>query len=355
MEFLSKLNIVEILKIGSIGLGFLLALMSYILLKKEQEKDKPNKSFLNTTRTFMLFSILIMLLGIISEFLKTKSSLNIELGNNKISINELSYTSLSTLDAKDYFINSEFGFAFKKPNQNWTNIKSEKGIDGLLKIMQIKSKLITKENLELAFSRSPLGSLFKNATLYYFENLESKTNISLTDSSGNDLINELVKKRSKVLSDTNSLFGYDTTDVEDKKEYLDEILEYRKSILGFDSIVAREAFLLSIYPKDSLPDYLRKLKLPGFYSSYSIALGLNTDKLVANEKQILAGAELNLNNVRIKNIISNFQNKKWLMFTENKHYFFVIEISYSPQISSTTDLWDNLQDALNSFTLIADR
>lgn len=355
MEFLKELNIVEILKIGSIGLGFLLALMSYMLIKREQERERPNKSFLNTARTFMLFSILIMLLGIISEFLKTKSSLNIRLGDNEISINEQSYSSLSALDTKDYFINSEFGFAFKKPNQSWTNIKSEKGIDGLLKIMQVKSKLITKENLELGFSKSPLGSLFKNATLYYFENLESKTNISFTDSTGNDLINDLIKERSKTLLDTNSLFGYDTTDIEDKKDYLDEILEYRKTILGLDTIVAKESFLLSIYPKDSLPDYLRKLKLPGFYTSYSIALGLNTDKLVANEKQILAGAELNLNNVTIKNTISNFQNKKWLMFTENEHYFFVIEINYSPQISSTTDLWDNLQDALNSFTLIMDK
>jgi hypothetical protein len=355
MEFLKELNIVEILKIGSIGLGFLLALMSYMLLKKEQEKDKPNKSVLNTTRTFMLFSILIMLLGIISEFFKTKSSLNIRLGNNEISINELSYSSISELDTKEYFINSDYGFAFKKPNKSWTNVRSEKGLDGLLKIMQVKSKLITKKNLELGFSRNPLGSLFKNATLYYFENLESKTNVSVTDSSGNDLINELIKKRSNLLLDTNSFLGYDTTDIEDKEDYLDEILGYRKSILGFDTIVAKEAFLLSIYPKDSLPDYLRKLKLPGFYTSYSIALGLNTDKLVANEKQILAGAEMNLNNVRIKNTISNFQNKKWLMFTENEQYFFVIEISYSPQISSTTDLWDNLQDALNSFTLIVDR
>ncbi|WKL47909.1 hypothetical protein Q1W71_23540 [Flavobacterium pectinovorum] len=348
---LEKLDIVEILKIGSIGLGFLLAFMSYQLIKREQEKEKPNALFLKSAQVFMFFSIVIMALGILSEFIKTKTSLSIKLGGNEININELSYSSLSSLNTNEYFINSEFGFAFKKPNKNWTNIKSEKGIDGLLKIININSKLMTKENIETELKQNRIGSLILNATYYYFENTESKTIVSVTDKTGNDIIDDFIKKESKILLDTSD-YGYDTTDIEEKKEYFEELLDYRKQLLGFDSLEAKEAFLLSVIPKDSLAP---PLKLPSFYTSYSMVLGLNIDKLVANEKQILAGTEITLNNVKFNKQISKFQNKKWIMVTENEKYFFIIEISYSPQISSSTDLWDNLQDTLNSFTLLTNK
>ncbi|UUF16718.1 MULTISPECIES: hypothetical protein [Flavobacterium] len=348
---LEKLDIVEILKIGSIGLGFLLALMSYQLIKREQVKEEPNALFLKSAQIFMFFSIIIMALGIFSEFIKTKTSLNIKLGSNVVSINELSYSSLSSLNTNEYFINSEFGFAFKTPNKNWSNIKSEKGVDGLLKIINTKSELITKENIETGLKQNRIGSLILNGTYYYFENTESKTIVSVTDKTGNDMIDDLIKKESKILLDT-TYFGYDTTDIGEKKEYFEELSDYRRKLLGFDSFEAKESFVVSVLPKDSLTP---PLKLPSFYTSYSMVLGLNVDKLVANEKQILAGTEITLNNIKLNKQISKFQNKKWIMFTENEKYFFIVEISYSPQISSSTDLWDNLQDTLNSFTLLTNK
>jgi hypothetical protein len=153
--------------------------------------------------------------------------------------------------------------------------------------------------------------------------------------------------------DTASGFTFDTTKEEDKKAFYDELIKFRREIIVFDTIEAKESFLLAIYPKSYLPDYLKNLKLPAFYTSLSTALGLNADKLVANETQILGGSEITLNNVKVKDRIISFQNKKWMTFTENEKYFFVIEISYSPQVSSSTSLWDDLQETLNSFTILS--
>lgn len=355
MEFFKDLNVLEILKIGTIGLGFLLALMAFNLIKKEQEKPKPSNTILRSAKGFMIFSIILMGLGVLSEFIKTKPSLHVRLGNNEIELNDISYASLSSLNTKQYFINSEYGFAFKKPNNDWSNIEVAMGVTGLYKIMAVKSDLITEKNLEAGFKQNPLGPLFLNASLFYFYNQGSKKNIVITDSTGNDLINAMINQKSKELLDTTYGFPYDTIKPENKKHYYDILRETRREIIGFVSAEIKDAFLLTVYPKDSLPIYLKKLKLSAFYTSYSVALGLNSDKLVANNNQILSGAELTLENVKMGSKILEIQSKKWLMFTENDKYFFVIELSYYPQISSSTNLWDDLQETLSSFTLLTEK
>jgi len=355
MEFFKNLDVLEILKIGAIGLGFLLALMSYNLIKKEQEKSKPNSSLLRSAKSFMVFSVVLMLLGILSEFIKTKPSLRVKLGNNEIELNEISYASLSSLDTKQYFISSEYGFAFKKPNNNWSNVEVSKGVAGLYKIMAIKSNLINEKKLEASFKQNPLGPLFINASLFYFYNPNSKKNVVRTDSTGNDLINAIILQKSNALLDTSLVFAYDTTKPEDKKRYYEDLKSIRRSIIGFDTAEIKDGFLLSVYPKDSLPIYLKNLKLPAFYTSYSVALGLNSDKLVANNNQILIGAEQTLENIKFSDKISELQSKKWLMFAENDKFFFVIELSYHPQISSSINLWDDLQEILNSFTVLTEK
>lgn len=69
MEF-ETLNAFEILSYGVIGLGFLLAVLAYILLLKEQKLAEPRQSMLNAINRFMLFSVVLCSIGIVSELLK---------------------------------------------------------------------------------------------------------------------------------------------------------------------------------------------------------------------------------------------------------------------------------------------
>jgi len=62
----------SILKFGVIGLGFLLAFLSYNLLRKEQKRELPRKILLNSILIFMVFSVIICSIGLFSEFLKRK-------------------------------------------------------------------------------------------------------------------------------------------------------------------------------------------------------------------------------------------------------------------------------------------
>jgi len=57
-------TVVEILSYGVIGLGFLLALLSYRLLAREQHRDSPRKNILHSILIFMVFSIILCLVGL---------------------------------------------------------------------------------------------------------------------------------------------------------------------------------------------------------------------------------------------------------------------------------------------------
>jgi hypothetical protein len=58
----------EILKYGIIGLGAILAFLAYLLLTQEQRKPKPRRQILTATYVFMSFSLLLIGLGVFSDW-----------------------------------------------------------------------------------------------------------------------------------------------------------------------------------------------------------------------------------------------------------------------------------------------
>ena len=59
---MDNLNIIEILKLGLPGLVFLLSLLSFRLLTKEQDKKSPSQPILRTIRQYMYLNIFLALL-----------------------------------------------------------------------------------------------------------------------------------------------------------------------------------------------------------------------------------------------------------------------------------------------------
>jgi len=62
MNNIGTLPIVDILKVGLIGLAFLFFLLAWNLLRKEQQKDPPRPPILGMIRTFMLLSIVLVVI-----------------------------------------------------------------------------------------------------------------------------------------------------------------------------------------------------------------------------------------------------------------------------------------------------
>ena len=56
---MESLDFVGILKLGFVGLGFLLAGLAYLLLKAEQKKDQPRPAMITPIYVFMAFALLL--------------------------------------------------------------------------------------------------------------------------------------------------------------------------------------------------------------------------------------------------------------------------------------------------------
>jgi O-antigen ligase len=57
---------IDALKYGLIGLGFLLALLSFILLQSEQRRNPPRQLIFRQIYLFMAFSLCMMAFGLFS-------------------------------------------------------------------------------------------------------------------------------------------------------------------------------------------------------------------------------------------------------------------------------------------------
>jgi len=68
------LDIPRILSIGAIGLGFLLALLAFRLLSREQSETKSRDTMLNAITRFMIFSFSLCIIGLSSEIYRIYTS-----------------------------------------------------------------------------------------------------------------------------------------------------------------------------------------------------------------------------------------------------------------------------------------
>ena len=355
MSLFKNVDILRILQTGLIGLCFLFSFLSAIIIWKEQKMKQPRSAILKSLKGFMISNIVLVILVIISQFLNQIPKPSVQFGNNALEIKEISNSTSTSLDAKKFFINSEYNFAFKKPNKtDWTDIKKIVGIEGEYRLNGMKRE----ENMVKWDSVLRLDSFSRvilNATSYYFYNPKSVTKVELTDNTSDYLIDNLLKLESKGVHDAAGRFGLDTSTKEGQLKIQRHLDTLRRYLLSMSDFETKETFAVSIYPKDSLPSYMKNLKLPAFYSLTTTRSNFYAEKLIAEENQILSGAEITLTNVKLNGKKSDIQIRKWLLYAENEKYFFIINLQYSPQTSSSTALWDDLRATLNSFTFLDDK
>jgi hypothetical protein len=82
----------KILELGVIGLGFLLALLAYQLLKEAQKKEQPSDAVLRSVYFFMGFSVILCIIGVVSQYLdqrRTLGQLTNELSAQKTKYDDL--------------------------------------------------------------------------------------------------------------------------------------------------------------------------------------------------------------------------------------------------------------------------
>ncbi len=64
MEYLNDIDVFQILSLGAVGLGFFFGIFAFRLLSSEQKEKEPRQKIIHSIYVFMLFSIVLVVLGI---------------------------------------------------------------------------------------------------------------------------------------------------------------------------------------------------------------------------------------------------------------------------------------------------
>lgn len=81
---MDNFNVIEILKVGLPGLVFLLSVLSFKLLNREQEKNSPSQIMLKSIKHFMYINIFLAVLTAGAPFIDKKYSSPTQTVNNDI-------------------------------------------------------------------------------------------------------------------------------------------------------------------------------------------------------------------------------------------------------------------------------
>jgi hypothetical protein len=73
-----ELDPVKLLSYGAIGLGCILAILAFFLLRKEQDREAPRRAMLTSVYVFMAFSLALALAGFVSEQLRYSTAAALE-------------------------------------------------------------------------------------------------------------------------------------------------------------------------------------------------------------------------------------------------------------------------------------
>lgn len=324
---------------GALGIVLALAVLTFRLLNKEQEKNPPRKSILKAIYTFMAFAVLVMVLGIIAEFLKNPENVKTILGNKERQIvihDDLPKRELKSINASEFFINSEQGYFLQKPENKFT-VNHANNYDEYLDLTGLKVNRTIREYMAKALEQSPFGEMMKNVKVdeLVFGN-KHEFGIYTPSTNPLDLVLDKIDDMTKSEDSTTMITGedvdsYNYTKFEFKNKI--SIAAYDKSnYKGQDFTLEKFFFAQSIFLLSDKTISIDDLKTTK--TSIALYYSVNVDKGLVDQKKM----ELRID--------------RWMLFYETETKIFIIETSFSPQTKEAINLWTSMKKTSESFGVI---
>ncbi|MFL5739901.1 MAG: hypothetical protein ACJ75B_06765 [Flavisolibacter sp.] len=165
----------EILKYGIIGLGAILAFLAYLLLTQEQKKSEPRSQILTATYVFMTFSLLLIHLGIFSDWSHSIQSPTKAVFANATGFPKGALNGSYNVSGSDIDLQSE---NFKTPRHHYTGEFQISEQDGQL-IMQGEMQTLDAANKDSVLGTSTINSYLTINNNYvggYYTNVNQRIN-----------------------------------------------------------------------------------------------------------------------------------------------------------------------------------
>ncbi|GAA4279078.1 hypothetical protein [Aquimarina mytili] len=250
------------------------------------------------------------------------------------------------IDKKEHEINyvdEAIGYGLSIPNKKlWTDPQ-------YLNYFEYLSKLGLKgmeEELKMGLAIIPFGNMLQNSKHIIFQ-YGRELDIKYTDTSSTELIDKIIKLANKA-------------SLEENQQELDEqtIAEFRvgmfKGDLNMDGSVFSNAITIAVYEKKYAQSSSLPINLPNFFKAM-IGHNLNEsiDKLEAFSDSIMWVTKNKLLNLEIDNKRSNLSIFRANKLVENDEQIFAISVQYAPETDTTIEIWSELKDVFDSFSILS--
>ena len=188
-------------------------------------------------------------------------------------------------------------------------------------------------------------------TFFSFDEPESHIDLKFTDSTEVGYLKPY--KKSYYEQTLNALNQEYANNLQQNMYWADSLTTVAmQNVLTTTNIDFTARFKLMAFPKNAFDSGLEGLSLAGFYNVFSSSFGMNISKMVADKNAVLMGVNSLLENILIGGVPQDIEINRFTHFSENDDYFFVIEVSHSPQANKNTLQWKELSDVMESFRIL---
>jgi hypothetical protein len=244
----------------------------------------------------------------------SKASLELSLpggGSLKVKPVDQQVVSPRSIDSAHYYIDSGLGFAFRRPDANWSAPQSGTGIAAFLRTKNAKVTVPTTG------ATNPVQRMFQDVRFLRFTR-GTALHVQLTP-------------RTKL-----TLLG--------------QTIPAPPGVAGVSKLDFSNEFQVSVFDKNEL--HGTPVSLAQFFGLLSSSIALELQKLVAGEGQIVATASYSFRDVKVNGRLGDFHVDRASVITESADHFYLAEIGYSPQTGAPVETWSEMQDLLNSFVAL---
>jgi len=259
-------------------------------------------------------------------------------------------TSAATAQSTDpatHYIDSAHGFLFSRPKSDaWGQPESISGMSKIVPARMEVSPEILHEILR-QMSQLPFGKMLIEQSLIRLRT-GHVLKVEFTGESTTDPVEAVIEQLRPALIEQNP--GASSENIEA------ELVKTRISLVRGDgdvrSMQFSNEFCVTWLDKSLLPVNFTPTLARIFLQIAMPFVAMAVD-LRRHEKSITLTMRSDLRKVLVNGQKTDLSIERWLLLTERKDYFYMVEIAFSPQTQDSLAVWEDLRAMIDSFRLIA--
>jgi len=288
------------------------------------------------------FTVVFILYVIAPRFKTTELTLSIK--DYKLAVKTTQLEKLKIMEfgpPESLYVDTIEGVVFNLPIEDiWKDPEKFYDLNSLFerkKIAKIESE--AKWYPELLV-RSPLGKMIQESHSIRIASKEV-VRIEYDDSTYDELFHQQAEGLKELMLSDSILIDSAT------------IKEFKRSFFAYQGIDYSNEIVIHIYDKKDLSGFPINISLASLFLEMTESFGYGVERIKANDEVIFASGSGIVENIKVDGKRIDFYAYRWILMTETRERFYMVEIGFSPQARNSIRAWEDLRRMFESFRVIS--